>query len=81
MPSLIQHAAIFGAAGAIGPHVAAEMERRGIPFRVVGRTRARLEQAFVRMAHAEIAERLRQPLGTVKTWVRGALKVLRAQMA
>jgi len=54
MDSLIQKAAIFGAAGAIGPHVAAELERRAIPFRVVGRTRAKLEEAFGRMAHAEI---------------------------
>ena len=54
MDSLIQKAAIFGAAGAIGPHVAAEFERRAIPFRVVGRTRAKLEEAFGRMAHAEI---------------------------
>jgi len=33
------------------------------------------------LSHTEIAERLRQPLGTVKTWVRTALKVLRTQMA
>ena len=33
------------------------------------------------LSHTEIAERLRQPLGTVKTWVRSALKVLRTQVA
>jgi DNA-directed RNA polymerase specialized sigma24 family protein len=27
-----------------------------------------------------MAERLQQPLGTVKTWVRSALKVLREQL-
>jgi nucleoside-diphosphate-sugar epimerase len=54
MASLIQKAAIFGAAGAIGPAVAAELERRGIPFRVVGRTRAKLEKAFGHLKHAEI---------------------------
>ena len=43
---IIQKAAIFGAAGAIGPHVAAEFQKRGIPFRAVGRKRARLEAAF-----------------------------------
>ncbi len=53
---LIQKAAIFGAAGAIGPQVAAEFNRRGIPFRVVGRHRARLESAFGSMEHAEIFE-------------------------
>lgn len=46
--------AIFGAAGAIGPHVAAELNRRGTPFRVVGRNRSRLEAAFGKMEHAEI---------------------------
>lgn len=51
---LIQKAAIFGAAGAIGPQVAAEFERRGIPFRVVGRNRPKLEAAFGNLAHAEI---------------------------
>ena len=51
---LIQKAAIFGAAGAIGPQVAAELNRRGIPFRVVGRQRARLESMFAGMEHAEI---------------------------
>jgi nucleoside-diphosphate-sugar epimerase len=54
MASLIQRAAIFGAAGAIGPYVAAELERRGIPFRVVGRSRARLEAAFGKLANAEV---------------------------
>lgn len=52
--SLIRKAAIFGAAGAIGPAVARELELRGIPFRVVGRSRAKLEKSFAGMAHAEI---------------------------
>jgi len=51
---IIAKAAIFGAAGGIGPHVAAELNRREIPFRVVGRRRARLEAAFSAMPHAEI---------------------------
>jgi nucleoside-diphosphate-sugar epimerase len=50
----MQKAAIFGAAGAIGPQVAAELDRRGIPFRAVGRSRAKLEAAFGSMAHAEL---------------------------
>ena len=33
------------------------------------------------MSQSEMAERLKQPLGTVKTWVRAALIVLREQMA
>ena len=46
--------AIFGAAGAIGPSVGAELEARGLPFRVVGRNRARLEAVFGGMRQAEI---------------------------
>jgi len=52
--SPIQKAAIFGAAGAIGQAVAPELERRGIAFRVVGRSRAKLEAAFGTLSHAEI---------------------------
>lgn len=38
--------AIFGAAGTMGKLVGAELERRGIPFRAVGRNRAKLEAGF-----------------------------------
>ena len=51
---IIQKAAIFGAAGAIGPQVAAELHRRDIPFRAVGRNRAKLEAAFGKLSSAEI---------------------------
>ena len=54
--SIIQKAAIFGAAGAIGRALAPELDRRSIPFRVVGRGRAKLEAAFGKMAHAEVFE-------------------------
>ncbi len=54
MAYLIEKAAVFGAAGAIGPQVAAELERRGIPFRVVGRSRERLTTAFGKLSKAEI---------------------------
>jgi len=33
------------------------------------------------LSQTEMAERMQQPLGTIKTWVRSALKVLREQMA
>jgi len=36
---------------------------------------------FGGLTHAELAERLREPLGTVKTWTRSALKVLRDELA
>jgi RNA polymerase sigma-70 factor, ECF subfamily len=36
---------------------------------------------FEGLSQTEMAERMRQPLGTVKTWVRSALKVLREQIA
>ena len=50
----MENVAIFGAAGAIGRAVGAELERRGIRFRVVGRSRPHLEQAFGKMANAEV---------------------------
>jgi nucleoside-diphosphate-sugar epimerase len=52
----MQKAAIFGAAGTIGPVVAVELNRRGIPFRVVGRSRFKLESLFDKLEHAEIFE-------------------------
>ncbi len=33
------------------------------------------------MSHTEMAERLQQPLGTVKTWTRSALQVLRSELS
>ena len=36
---------------------------------------------FEGLSQTEMAERMQQPLGTVKTWVRSALKVLREQLA
>jgi len=35
---------------------------------------------FEGLSQTEMAERIRQPLGTVKTWVRSALKVLREEL-
>jgi RNA polymerase sigma-70 factor (ECF subfamily) len=32
------------------------------------------------LSQTEMAERMKQPLGTVKTWVRSALKVLREEL-
>ena len=52
----MQKAAIFGAAGAIGPWIAAELDQREIPVRVVGRVKSRLESVFGKLAHAEIFE-------------------------
>jgi nucleoside-diphosphate-sugar epimerase len=51
--SIIGKAAIFGAGGAAGRNLAPELERRGIPFRVVGRSRAKLDAAFGGLRHAE----------------------------
>ncbi|MBZ5579485.1 MAG: NAD(P)H-binding protein [Acidobacteriia bacterium] len=50
----MRKAAIFGAAGAIGSCVAAELERRAVPFRAVGRSKSRLETAFGGLEQAEI---------------------------
>ena len=35
---------------------------------------------FEGLSQTEMADRLQQPLGTVKTWVRAALKILREEM-
>ena len=75
----MEKAAIFGAAGAIGPWVAEELSRRGIPFRTVGRSRAKLEAAFAALPHAEIfdAESPFEPRGCIaQAW--GTAEWLRA---
>jgi nucleoside-diphosphate-sugar epimerase len=54
MDSTIGRAAIFGASGAMGQVLAPELDRRGIPVRLVGRSRERLQQAFGALAKAEI---------------------------
>jgi nucleoside-diphosphate-sugar epimerase len=46
--------AIFGAAGPIGRYVGMELDRRGIPFRAVGRTTSKLNAAFGKLPHAEV---------------------------
>ena len=46
------------------------------------RQRAILNLAFVEgLTHVELASRLALPLGTVKTWIRGALQALRVELA
>lgn len=43
--------------------------------------RAALELAYYEgLSQSEMAERMKQPLGTVKTWVRTALKILRDEL-
>jgi nucleoside-diphosphate-sugar epimerase len=53
-PSSAKRWAIIGAAGAVGRATGAELERRGISFRVLGRRREALETAFGSMSLAEI---------------------------
>src|SRR5262249_810781 len=50
----VEKIAIFGAAGPIGRAVAKELRFRDIPFRAVGRTAAKLQEAFGEMRQAEI---------------------------
>ena len=50
----MEKVAIFGAAGPIGRYVGMELDRRGIPFRAVGRTAGKLEEAFGKLPHAEV---------------------------
>jgi nucleoside-diphosphate-sugar epimerase len=52
--AVMQKVAIFGAAGAIGNAIGPELERRGIPFRVVGRNKSKLVDTFGKLRQAEI---------------------------
>ncbi|HTP32091.1 MAG TPA: NAD-dependent epimerase/dehydratase family protein [Candidatus Acidoferrales bacterium] len=54
MEAVVDKVALFGAAGAIGQSVAPELERRGIAFRAVGRSREKLDRAFSGLPHAEV---------------------------
>src|SRR5215831_8036879 len=69
--SIIEKAAILGAAGAIGPQVGAELDRRGIPFRAVGRNRRRLEQAFAGTSRVEVFEADAGDPGSASEAIRG----------
>lgn len=54
---------------------------RGAFEKLTATQRLVLDLSFVEgMSHAEIARILNRPLGTVKTWVRTALRVLHAQI-
>lgn len=49
--------------------------------RLTPRQRTLLDLAYVNgLTHSELAERLERPLGTIKTWLRGAVQALRAEM-
>ena len=50
----MEKVAIFGAAGPIGRYVGIELDRRGVPFRAVGRTESKLKAAFGKLPHAEV---------------------------
>src|ERR1039458_9402505 len=51
--AIMDKVAIFGAAGPIGRYVGMELDRRGVPFRAVGRTASKLAEAFGKLPHAE----------------------------
>jgi len=70
--------AIFGAAGPVGRFVGMELERRGIPFRAVGRTLGKLQEAFGNLRQAElIAADLSDPGGATQA-ARGADTIIYA---
>jgi len=50
----VDRIALFGAAGAIGGSIAAELRKKDLPYRVVGRGRAELERHFGSDPRAEI---------------------------
>jgi len=54
---------------------------RGAFQKLTANQRLVLELAYYEgLSQTEMAERMQQPLGTIKTWVRSALKVLREQL-
>ncbi|HLK67501.1 MAG TPA: sigma-70 family RNA polymerase sigma factor [Bryobacteraceae bacterium] len=55
---------------------------RNAMSRLSERQQAILNLAYVEgLTQMEMADRLKRPLGTIKTWVRGALQSLRSEMA
>ena len=50
----MEKVAIFGAAGPIGRYVGMELDRRGVPFRAVGRTASKLAAVFGKLPHAKV---------------------------
>jgi len=59
--------AIFGAAGPIGRYVGMELDRRGVPFRAVGRSLGKLQNTFSKLSHAElVAADLSDPNGATQ---------------
>lgn len=66
-----------------GFRAAADAQRvRAAMSQLPAEKRQLLELAyFDGLSQSEMAERLKMPLGTVKTWVRGALRELRASLA
>src|ERR1019366_9348531 len=50
----MEKVAIFGAAGPIGRYVGMELDRRGVPFRAVGRTASKLAEAFGKLPHVAV---------------------------
>src|ERR1700681_2305701 len=71
-----ERVAIVGAAGAIGTAVAAEFDRRGMPYQVVGRDRAKLERLF--SGKAEIAAADISNAGGLERALKGAEAVIYA---
>ena len=54
---------------------------RGAFGKLTPNQRVVIEMAYYEgLSQSEMAERMKQPLGTVKTWVRSALKALRSEL-
>jgi RNA polymerase sigma-70 factor, ECF subfamily len=83
----------FEAVDLENPALFADLEREVLSSDQVRKIRAAVEKLsahhrqvielayFEGLSQTEMAERLKQPLGTVKTWVRVALKTLRDELA
>jgi nucleoside-diphosphate-sugar epimerase len=69
--AIMHKVAIFGAAGPIGRYVGMALDRRGIPFRAVGRTAGKLQAAFGTLPHAEVVAADLSDLGAATQAARG----------
>jgi RNA polymerase sigma-70 factor, ECF subfamily len=78
----IEHRAIFAALDRELMNSPQTQQLREAVGRLNVNQRQVIELAFYEgLSHSEMAARLKQPLGTVKSWVRSALQVLRSDLA
>jgi nucleoside-diphosphate-sugar epimerase len=74
----MEKVAILGAAGPIGRYVGMELDRRGVPFRAVGRTTSKLQASFGKLPRAELVAADLSDAGGATQAVRGVDTIIYA---